>query len=370
MTQLYSLLLAGTILLFACQPKEQKTVTERETLPVIELRTRDTVIQKEYVTQIQAVRNVEIRSKVEGFLDKVLVDEGKEVVAGQLLFLLNSEPYKVQLEKALAAVKSAEAEALSARVETQRVKVLVEKNVVSKTELQLADAKLDVAMAKIRQAKAEEADARLHLQYTEIRSPFSGVINRLPLKLGSLVGEGTLLTTIADVSSVFAYFNLSEAEYLQYMRKSSQDSTGLLQLLLADGSRFPALGKIETMEGQIDAATGSIAFRARFANSSKLLRHGATGTVVSKGVVKDALLIPQKSVFEIQDRNYVYTVDKDGKVKMQSFEVAARVGLYYLVSGGLKAGDRIVYEGIQRVKDGSVITAKMVQEQGNEVATR
>lgn len=180
-------------MLFACQPKEQKTVTERETLPVIELRTRDTVIQKEYVTQIQAVRNVEIRSKVEGFLDKVLVDEGKEVVAGQLLFLLNSEPYKVQLEKALAAVKSAEAEALSARVETQRVKVLVEKNVVSKTELQLADAKLDVAMAKIRQAKAEEADARLHLQYTEIRSPFSGVINRLPLKLGSLVDRKSVV---------------------------------------------------------------------------------------------------------------------------------------------------------------------------------
>lgn len=361
MKQLYTCLLAGASLLLACGKKQEKQTAENESFPIIELRSRDTLLQKEYVTQIQAIRNVEIRSKVNGYLDRVLVDEGQEVSAGQVLFLLNSEPYRVALEKALAAVKSAEAESLSARVEVQRVKVLVEKNVISKTELQLAEAKLDVALSKIRQAKAEEADARLHLKYTEIRSPFSGVIDRLPLKLGSLVEEGTLLTTIADVSSVFAYFNLSEAEYLSFMRKRQQDSTGLLELKLADGSQFPVRGKIETMEGQIDAATGSIAFRARFANAGKLLRHGATGRVISTAAVKDALMVPQKSVFEIQDRNYVYIVDANGKVKMKSFEVSARVGTYYLVAEGLKPGDRIVYEGVQRVKDGATISAKLVE---------
>ncbi|MCU0335016.1 MAG: efflux RND transporter periplasmic adaptor subunit [Chitinophagaceae bacterium] len=361
MKHLYTCLLAGASLLLACGKKQEKQTAENESFPVIELRSRDTLLQKEYVTQIQAIRNVEIRSKVNGYLERVMVDEGQEVSAGQILFLLNSEPYRVALEKALAAVKSAEAESLSARVEVQRVKVLVEKNVISKTELQLAEAKLDVALSKIRQAKAEEADARLHLKYTEIRSPFSGVIDRLPLKLGSLVEEGTLLTTIADVSSVFAYFNLSEAEYLSFMRKRQQDSTGLLELKLADGSQFPVRGKIETMEGQIDAATGSIAFRARFANAGKLLRHGATGRVISTAAVKDALMVPQKSVFEIQDRNYVYIVDGNGKVKMRSFEVGGRVGTYYLVADGLKAGDRIVYEGIQRVKDGATISARLVE---------
>lgn len=370
MKQLYTCLLAGATLLLACGKKQEKQTAENESFPVIELRSRDTLLQKEYVTQIQAIRNVEIRSKVNGYLDRVLVDEGQEVSAGQVLFLLNSEPYRVALEKALAAVKSAEAEALSARVEVQRVKVLVEKNVISKTEQQLAEAKLDVALSKIRQAKAEEADARLHLKYTEIRSPFSGVIDRLPLKLGSLVEEGTLLTTIADVSSVFAYFNLSEAEYLQFMRKRQQDSTGLLELKLADGSQFPVRGKIETMEGQIDAATGSIAFRARFANAGKLLRHGATGRVISTAAVKDALMVPQKSVFEIQDRNYVYIVDANGKVKMKSFEVSARVGTYYLVAEGLKPGDRIVYEGVQRVKDGATISAKLVEPVADVAAVK
>ncbi len=370
MKQLYTCLLAGASLLLACGKKQEKQTAESESFPVIELRSRDTLLQKEYVTQIQAIRNVEIRSKVNGYLDRVLVDEGQEVSAGQVLFLLNSEPYRVALEKALAAVKSAEAESLSARVEVQRVKVLVEKNVISKTELQLAEAKLDVALSKIRQAKAEEADARLHLKYTEIRSPFSGVIDRLPLKLGSLVEEGTLLTTIADVSSVFAYFNLSEAEYLSFMRKRQQDSTGLLELKLADGSQFPVRGKIETMEGQIDAATGSIAFRARFANAGKLLRHGATGRVISTAAVKDALMVPQKSVFEIQDRNYVYIVDANGKVKMKSFEVSARVGTYYLVAEGLKPGDRIVYEGVQRVKDGATISAKLVEPVADVAAVK
>jgi membrane fusion protein (multidrug efflux system) len=294
-----------------------------------------------------------------------VVDEGQEVKAGQVLFLLNSATYKVNLEKALAAVKSAEAEAMSAKVEVNRVKILVDKNVVSPTELQLAEARYDVAAAKIRQAKAEEADARLHLDYTIIRSPFDGVIDRLPLKLGSLIEEGTLLTTLSDASSVFAYFNVSESEYLQLMRKNGNDSASHpreVQLQLADGSSFAATGIIETMEGQMDANTGSIAFRARFANNSKLLKHGATGKVELTSRVTDALLVPQKSVFEIQDKNYVYLVDNKGRVSMRNFSIRARVGAYYLVQQGLQPGDRIVYEGLQRVREGSTIVAVPASE--------
>ncbi len=370
----HKLVLAAAVLVtMACGTQKQKAKEQAETFPVLKLTARDTLLEKEYVSEIQAIRNVEIRSKVNSFLEKIHVDEGQEVKAGQLLFQLNSEPYKVAVEKAVAAVKSAEAEAMAAKVELSRVKLLVEKNVVSKTELQLAEAKVDIAYAKIRQALAEEADARLHLTFTEIRSPFNGVIDRLPLKLGSLIEEGTLLTTVADASQVFAYFNLSENEYLQFMRNKGIDSVAQpseVALYLADGSKFQHSGRIETMEGQIDPGTGSIAFRARFSNNQKLLKHGASGKISLTSWVDDAILVPQKSVFEIQDKNYVYLVDEKGKVSMRSFTVKARVGQYYLVQQGLKAGDRIVFEGIQRIKEGSTILAKMVEEGSQQLASK
>lgn len=356
-----------------CGTQKQKAKEQAETFPVLQLMARDTLLEKEYVSEIQAIRNVEIRSKVNSFLEKIYVDEGQEVKAGQLLFQLNSEPYKVAVEKAVAALKSAEAEATAAKVEMNRVKLLVEKNVVSKTELQLAEAKLEVAYSKIRQALAEEADARLHLGFTEIRSPFNGVVDRLPLKLGSLIEEGALLTTVADASQIFAYFNLSENEYLQFMRNKSADSVAQsaeVALYLADGSKFHHNGRIETMEGQIDPGTGSIAFRARFNNDGKLLKHGASGKISLTSWVDDAILVPQKSVFEIQDKNYVYLVDEKGKVSMRNFTVKARVGQFYLVQQGLKAGDRIVYEGIQRVKEGSTIVAKLVEENAQQLASK
>lgn len=367
-----SLKVAAAILLFtSCADKQKKKEQEAEIFPVMELKARDTMLQKEYVTQIQAFRNVEIRSKVNGFLERVLVDEGQMVKTGQVLFQLNSEPYKVVLEKALAAVRSAEAEALTAKVEVNRVKQLVEKNVISKTELQLAEAKLEIANAKIRQAKAEEADARLHLEYTVIRSPFNGMIDRLPLKLGSLIEEGTLLTSIADVSSVFAYFNLSENEYLHFMRSKNRDSISKarnLELILSDGSLFPVKGTIETMEGQIDQATGSIAFRAVFGNPNDLLKHGASGRVVITSLVSGALLVPQKSVFEIQDKNYVYLVNDSGKAQSASIDIQTRVGDFYLIRSGLSEGDKIVYEGIQRIKEGSIIAMKMVSGNAEALA--
>ncbi|HMP92056.1 MAG TPA: efflux RND transporter periplasmic adaptor subunit [Phnomibacter sp.] len=347
--------------LASCKSSNNIKPEEPDTFPVLTLQTRDTTLIKEYVAQIQAVRNVEIRSKVSGYLDRVLVDEGQNVSAGQMLFLLNAEPYKVALEKSLAAVSSAEAEVQSAQVEVDRVKILVEKNVVSKTELQLAISKLDIARARVRQAKAEEADARLQLTYTAIKSPFAGTIDRLPLKLGSLIEQGTLLTTLADVGQVFAYFNLSENEYLQFMRGADTvTSSRKVELLLSDGSRFVNEGRIETMEGQIDQSTGSIAFRARFNNANNLLKHGASGKVTIKSWVADGLLVPQKSCFEIQDKYYVYVVDDTGKVTSKNFSVKARVGPYYLVEEGLTAGTRIVYEGVQRIKEGAVINSKPV----------
>ncbi len=186
------------------------------------------------------------------------------------------------------------------------------------------------------------------------------MIDRLPYKIGSLINEGTLLTTLSDTKNVFAYFNVSENEYLEYTRArgAASNQNAIVELELADGSFFKHKGKIETMEGAFDEGTGSIAFRARFANPEKLLKHGSTGTIRLTNTVENAILIPQKAAFEIQDKSFVYVLGKDNKIKTRSFVPKSRLSGYYIVKSGLEPGETIVYEGLQGLKDGVTINPK------------
>lgn len=353
----YYILMA--VALTSCTAKgEADNKDTRSELPVIKLSQKDTVLYRDYVTDIQAVKNVEIRARVQGFLEKIYVDEGQTVRKGQLLFQVNDREFVTELAKAKANVTSAIAEAKSAEVELGRTKILVDKNVVTKSDLDLAEAKLKAANAKVEEAKAEQTNAETKLSYTKIVSPFDGVIDRIPLKTGSLVDHGALLTTISDNHEVYAYFNVSENEYLQYqkkLRKDPQALNDLIQLILSDGSKYPYKGRIETLDGEFDDATGSIAFRARFDNPEKLLKHGASGKVRLTTQEENVIMIPQKSVFEIQDKNYVFLLDKNNVAHMRSFVPKTRIEQYYIMQSGLQAGDIIVYEGVQNVRDGSVI---------------
>lgn len=327
-------------------------------VPVIELKFTDTSLHKRYVTRIQASRNVEIRNKVEGYIEKIYVDEGQQVKKGQLLFSINTEEYATAVSRAKAMLANAVAEAKEAEVKFNRVKQLVDKNVISKTELQVARAAHNSKLAKIDEAKSVLANANTHLSYTFIRAPFDGVIDRIPYKTGSLLSEGTLLTTISDLDDVFAYFNMAEDEYLQHLRsKADKDYNGnnLARLELADGTRYPLKGKIETTSSEFNEGTGSIAFRARFANPQKILYHGSSGEIILSNRVENVLLLPQKSAFEIQDRTYTYIVDTANKVHMKSFVPGSRLAGFYLVQSGLKPGDRVVYEGVQNLKEGTTI---------------
>jgi membrane fusion protein (multidrug efflux system) len=333
------------------------------TLPVTQLTARDTVLHHDYVADIQAVRNVEIRARLEGFLEQIYVDEGQAVRKGQPLFRINDTEYKSRLTQAQAELSSAQSAARVAKLEVERVKLLTEKNIISKTELEVAQAKYQAALSQIQQARTAVSNASLYVSYTLVRAPFDGVINRIPLKMGSVIEDGTLLTTVSDINSMYAYFNVSEAEYLQYVKNSGKDSarsTNVAHLLLADGSTYPVKGKVETVESQFQATTGSIAFRARFDNPKKLLRHGASGRVRLSNTVEDAVLVPQKSVFEVQDKNYVYMVDAAGKVKQHPFQPQTRLSDFYVVKTGLKSGDKVVYEGVQELRDGATITPKHV----------
>ena len=301
----------------------------------------DTSFIKEYVAQIQAVRNIEVRAQEKGYLEQIFVDEGQYVREGQMLFRIMPKIYEAELLKAEAAVKEATLDLLNA-------KTLAEKNIVSKTEQQIAEAKLD-------EAKAEEKLARLHLSLTEIRAPYPGVIDRLPLKLGALVDEGALLTTLSDNSNVYAYFNVPESEYLGYRSQGKTESKQPVSLLLANGQLHKQTGVIETVEGQFDNETGNIAFRAKFPNPDMLLKHGETGKVQMTVPLKNALIIPQKSTYELQDKVYVFVIGKDNKLSSRNIIIKSRISNIYIVESGLSADDKILLEGVQTAKDDAKI---------------
>lgn len=302
----------------------------------------DTTFTKEYVSQIRSVRNIEIRAQEKGFLQNIYVDEGQFVKAGQLLFRIMPKMYEAELLKAQAEQKAAE-------IELQNTKILADKNVVSKNEQA-------VAQAKLQAAKAEVALAKLHLSFTEIRAPFDGTIDRIPLKLGSLIEEGELLTSLSDNSQMFAYFNVSEPEYLQYQTEVKNRAESNVNLLLANGESFKYKGNVEVIESEFNNETGNIAFRARFPNSEKLLRNGETGKVQMLVPLKNAIVIPQKATYEIQDKKYVFVVGKNNVLSSKEITITGEIPDLYVVSSGLTANDKILLDGIQKVKDDEKIS--------------
>ncbi|WP_040415197.1 efflux RND transporter periplasmic adaptor subunit [Cyclobacterium qasimii] len=353
------------VVIFSCNSGKEggKKAESIKEFPVIEVVASDTIMQRDYVADIKAIQNVELRARVQGFLEKVNVDEGQEVRKGQILFKTNEQEYKAELAKAKANFESAKAEAKVIEFEVGRLKIMVDNNVISESELNLTKAKYDAVIAKIEEAKSAMDNAEVQLSYTNIRAPFDGIIDRIPLRTGSLVEQGSLFTTVSNISSVHVYFNVSEKEYLEYIKsKDETKENNVVHLVLADGAPYSEEGVIETMQGEFNANTGSIAFRALFPNPSKILKHGATGKIILTNKVSNAIIIPQKAVFEIQDRSFVYVVNKDNVVEMRSIVPRARFSHYYIVESGLEVGEHFVYEGIQNVKDGMTIQPKMVAD--------
>lgn len=359
---LTTIVLLFSFVLFSCSSDGEKRKGNQNMLeiPVLELLPSDVEVPQTYIADIQAIQFVEVRSKVEGFVDQIFVDEGQFVKKGQKLFQLSSAEYNEMVNSARANLARAQAEQQASKVEVERLQTLVDKNIISASELELAKSKKAVADSHILEAESMLQRALTGLSYTTIKAPFDGLVDRIPFKIGSLVTENVLLTTITDISSVFAYYKVNESEYLSIMRdkiekEGAQEITEQLTLVLSDGQVYPDKGILETTEGDIESGTGSIGFRVRFPNPDQLLKHGASGKVQMNTKLEDVFLIPQKSTFEIQDFTYVYLVDQEGKVIVRSFKPIQRYGLYYLADGFLP-GDKIVYEGIQQVSDGLEIT--------------
>ena len=317
----------------------------------------DTSYTKEYVAQIQSFQNIEIRAKIDGYIETIHVDEGQLVKKGQLLFSIR--PLQAQAE-----LKKAKAEAAKAEVELTNVKKLADKNIVSQSELAMA-------VAKLEGAKAEVSLAEVELSYANVYAPFDGVIDRIKFKVGSLIDEGTMLTSLSNNKEMYAYFNVSEIEYLDYKNRKDSKDKDAVTLLLANGQAHKYVGNIQNIEGEFDNSTGNIAFRAKFPNPEYLLKHGETGKVQLTIDLKNALLIPQKATFEIQDKIYVYVVDDKNIIRSRNITIKQKMPNLYAVESGLAETDKILLEGLQSVKEddkiqSSFIPAKQVIVQSNK----
>lgn len=365
-TNLTLTLLAGlSITFFACGSgsKDKKAQSaEPQPYPVVQIDPQTTFIETTYPAMLQGQQNVDIRPKVDGFIEKIYVDEGATVKKGQLLFAINAPQYAQEVRTATAAIKSAEAEVNAAQLQYDKTKPLVEKDIISKFDLENATLALTAKKASLAQAKAALANARTNLGYTTVTSPVNGVIGNIPYKVGALVSSSSPmpLTTVSNIDKIYAYFSLNEKQLLSIARDYKGTSLEAkirqipeVSLVLADGTVYPVKGKIETVSGQIDTQTGSSSLRATFANAQGLLRSGSSATIVIPQHLENALLIPQKSTSDIQGKKFVYLVSDSNTVSTAGVEVMeVTKGNFYVVTDGLKAGDKIVVEGFASLKDG------------------
>lgn len=337
-------IIAYVVLITSCGHKEEKAVEDMEFIVTSPVK-QDTTIYKEYVGQIRSANHIELRSQEKGYLENIYVDEGQFVKKGQLMFKLMPTVYQAEVEKAKAEMNYAE-------IEYQNTKSLADKNVVSPNELSMAKAKLD-------KAKAELALAQAHLGFTEIRAPFNGIMDRLYKRLGSLIDEGELLTTLSDNSKMWVYFNVSESEYLGYKSSQKQESKKVL-LQMANKEMYDISGVVETIEADFNNETGNIAFRATFQNPKGILRHGETGNIMMPAVLDDAILIPQKATYDVLDKKYVYVVDKNNVLQARQITVSYEMPHLYVVASGLSSEDKILADGLGKVKNGDHVKYKFV----------
>lgn len=347
------------------QAQQQAPAPEIATMTVSQGSTR---IDNTYPATIKGKTDIDIRPQVTGFITKVHVDEGQQVHKGQVLFTLDQVQYQAAVDQARAAVNVAQTAVSTAQLTADNKKKLLDKNIISEYEWQMADNSLQQAKAQLAQANAALVTAQKNLAYTTVTAPSDGVIGSIPNREGSLASPSSAvpLTTVSDNSQVYAYFSLTERDVLNLVGNGERTLNAAIaampevELRMADGSLYGQKGKVATVSGVIGAGTGASNVRALFANPSGVLRSGSTGSIVIPTVTDSVMTIPQKATYELQDRRYVYVVNDSNKVVSTYVTVTdMNDGLNFVVNSGLKPGDRIAVEGVgTTVKDGIVIRPK------------
>jgi len=352
---------AATMLLASCGGGGGRPTFGDNEFPVVTVGTSNTTMQSTYPATIKGVQDVEIHPKVQGFITQINVKEGQMVSAGQVLFVLDNVTYQAQVRQAQAAVNTAQAACNTAKLSFENSQKLHTNGVIGDFELKSATNQYEQAKAALAQAQAGLTSAQEMLSFCYVKSPAAGVVGSLPLKVGTLVSAANTLTTVSNISSMEVYFSMTEKDVLE-MGKNPGGLTGAIEampavkLQLADGTLYGMEGKVTKMSGVIDPATGSVQMIAVFQNPEKLLKSGGSATVVIPHSNASAILIPQAAVSEVQNKKFVYIVDKDNKAKYTEIKVDPQNdGNNYIVTEGLKAGDKFITNGITKLSDGMEI---------------
>ena len=346
---------AATLLLASCGGGGGRPSFGDNEYPVVTVGTSSTSMQTTYPAIIKGVQDVQICPKVQGFITQINVKEGQAVRAGQVLFVLDNVTYQSQVRQAQASVNTAEASCNTAKLSFENSQKLFENGVIGDFELQSATNAYEQAKAGLAAAQASLASAKEMLSFCYVKSPAAGVVGTLPYKIGTLVNTSTVLTTVSNNSSMEVYFSLTEKDALS-MTQASLGEMPSVQLKLADGTIYNHEGKVTKMSGVIDATTGSVQIIALFPNPDKQLKSGGSGTIVIPRSNSSAIVIPQSCVSEVQNKKFVYTLGKDNKVQYTEIQVDPQNdGNTFIVTDGLKVGDKYVTNGITKLTDGMEI---------------
>ncbi|MGI4831897.1 MAG: efflux RND transporter periplasmic adaptor subunit [Janthinobacterium lividum] len=343
----------------------QKGPPKIQTYPVLKVRPDTVTLYQDYPATIQGKQNVEIRPKVDGYVEAIYVDEGANVRKGQKLFRISAPQYEQDVRTARAGIQTAQADVDAAAMTVRKVSPIVARGIISKYELEGAQYTLESKQAALAQARATLANALINTGYTLIASPVDGVVGTIPNKIGALVSSTstTPLTTVSGTADVYAYFSLSEKALLSFVQRrpgaTLQDKLANLpnvRLVLANGEVYQYPGRVKTAIGQVDTETGSSTFRATFPNSGGLLRSGGSGSVRTLQTMRNALIIPQSATYELQGKRFAYVVGRDTAVYAAPITVTATPdGQSFVVDKGLKPGAEVVLQGAASLKDGTKI---------------
>lgn len=327
----------------------------------IQLSQDSATVKTSYPGTIEGSVNVDVKAQVSGYLEDIYVKEGDYVQKGQSLFKIKSDVFAEQVNSSSAALKSALAAQANARLEVEKIKPLVEGQVVSDMQLKTAQASYDAATAQVAQAKAALGSSQINAAFALIKAPVSGYIGRIPNRTGNLVtpNDAVPLTTLSEISNVFVYFSMSEADFIAF-HKTANAGTQTVGLIMADGSVYDQPGKLEAASGNIDRATGSMTLKAVFPNPAQLLRSGGAARVVLHQTLNQALTLPMASVKDIQDKFFVFRLADSNKVAMVPVEISGRSGSFYLVKDGVKAGDKIAVNRIDMLNDGMPVKPGLI----------
>jgi len=332
--------------------------------PTVTVSKQQAHLESVYPVIIRGQEDIEIRPRIDGFIDAIYVDEGSVVRKGQVLFKINSPQSEQAVVTSKAAVESAQAQVNTAKLNVDRIRPLAERGIVSQVQLETTQNAYDAAVAAKSQADAALINANAGLSWTSVTSPVDGVVGSIPFRQGSLVDKASVLTTVANTNNVFAYFSLNEKVLLEFLQKLEGNTQAekiknipLVTLTLADKSIYPEKGKIETITGTVNVTTGSANLRAEFPNKQGILRSGTSGTVSIPRVLNDVFVIPQKATFAQQDRTLVYKVQGDSVVQKIVTVIPIPDGKNYAVTDGLEQGDRIVTDGLATLQNGKKIKA-------------